>query len=97
MCSVDRLTRAIDNAGSYAVDDAQAFCDERGYRGPAIDKLAQYENFHEDLTAKQAEISRKLESLRSEGRTRSATFHQLLANKLANQNILILLETYGLE
>lgn len=71
--------------------------DVNGYSGDAINKLAKFENFYDDLISKQNEISKELEKLRVEGKTHSVKFKQLLANKMTNNNIMILLKTYGLQ
>lgn len=94
---MNRLTCHMKDSDTYQVPKAMIAHDEDGCKGAAVEKLARYENFHENLLLRQKELSTKLEKLRSEGRTRSATFHQMLAEKLANQNILILLEGSGLE
>jgi hypothetical protein len=89
-----RLTRVLDN-GIYVVDDAKVRHDADGYSGEAITRLAGLENMYEELVSKQEEISKELERLRSEDKMHSVKFKQLLANKLLNNNILILLKTYG--
>ncbi|CEG28839.1 hypothetical protein [Bacillus sp. B-jedd] len=62
-----------------------------------IDRLAQFENFHEALLSQQLELEKELEKLRADDKTRTVRFKQLLANKLTNQNILIQLKTFGIE
>lgn len=93
---MDRLTRALDNNNFYVVDDSKVTHHANGYSGEAINKLAKFENFYDDLLSKQEEISKQLEKLRLEGKTNSVKFKQLLANKLANNNILILFDAYEL-
>jgi len=51
----------------------------------------------DDLAANQNEISKKLEALRDEGKTNLYKFKELMAQKLTNSNMLILLKTYGLQ
>ena len=58
--------------------------------------MAKFENIYDDLISKQSEISKELEKLRLEGKTHSVKFKQLFANKITNNNIIILFETYGL-
>ncbi|MHB9094901.1 MAG: hypothetical protein ACYC21_09520 [Eubacteriales bacterium] len=93
---INRLTRALDSNNLYVVDDTKVQHDVNGYSGDAISKLAKFENIYDDLIAKQSEISKELEKLRLEGKTHSVKFKQLVANKLTNNNILILFKTYGL-
>lgn len=92
---MNRLTRALEN-NSYVVDDTMVQHGVNGYSGDAISKLAKIENMYDHLIRQQNQISEELENLRLEGKTRSVKFKQLLANKLANSNILVLFETYGL-
>ncbi len=91
-----RLTQTKENRDNYVVEENQIQPMESGFSGNAILKLAQYENFHEGLMREQEKISLEMQKLRSEGKTRTVMFKQLLANKLANSQTLILLETYGL-
>lgn len=93
---MDRLTRAMDSNNFYIVDDTKIQHDVNGYYGEAISKLAKFENVNDYLISKQNEISKELEKLRLEGKTHSVKFKQLLANKLANNNIIMLFKTYGL-
>jgi len=93
---LNRLTRALDSNNLYVVDDTKVQHDANGYSGDAIIKLAKFENIYDDLISKQSEISKELEKLRLEGKTHSVKFKQLLANKITNNNIIILFGTYGL-
>lgn len=92
-----RLTRALDSNKLYVVDDTKVQHDENGYSGDAVSKLAKFENFYDDLISKQSEISKELEKLRLEGKTHSVKFKQLLVNKITNNDIMLLFETYGLD
>lgn len=71
--------------------------DVNGYSGDAINKMAKFENFYDELISKQSEIIKELEKLKLEGKTRSVKFKQLLANKITNNNIMILFKTYGID
>jgi len=93
---MNRLTRALDSNNSYVVDDANIQHDVNGYFGDAVNKLAKFENIYDDLISQQSKISKELEKLRLESKTHSVKFRQLLTNKLTNNNILMLFETYGL-
>ena len=92
---MDRLTKILNN-NFYILDDAKIQHDADGYFGDAISKLAKFENIYDDLVSKQNKISKELEKLRLEGKTHSVKFKQLLANKITNNNIMILFKTYGL-
>lgn len=86
----------MDADNCYVVDNSKVQHDVNGYSGDAVTKLAKFENIYDDLLSKQSEITKELEKLRLEGKTRTVKFKQLLANKMANSNIIILFETYGL-
>lgn len=94
---MDRLTKSLDNNNFYVVEESKINQEENGYSGEAIIKLAKFENFYDDLISKQTEISKELEKLKSEDKTHSVKFKQLLANKLNNNSILILFKSYGLQ
>jgi hypothetical protein len=93
---MNRLTRALDSNNFYIVDDTKVQHDVNGFSGDAINKLAKFENIFDDLLLKQSEISKELEKLRLESKMHSIKFKQLLANKITNNNIIILFHTYGL-
>lgn len=93
---MDRLTKTSDTHHFY-VENTKVRQVRDGYSGEAVDRLAMFENVHEDLIAKQSKLSKELEALRSEGKTHSVKFKQLLADKLSGASILILFETYGLK
>ena len=88
--------RALDSNNFYVVDDTKVQHHLNGYSGDAISKLAKFENIYDDLISKQSEISKELEKLRLEGKTHSVKFKQQLADKITNNNIIILFKTYGL-
>lgn len=95
---MERLTRALDSNNLYVVDHTKVQHDVNGgYTGDAISKLAKFENFYDDLLLKQSKISKELEELRLEDKKHSVKFKQLFANKMTNNNVIIILKSYGLE
>jgi hypothetical protein len=89
----DRLKTAI-----YQVDAGLVMLDPSSIaRGPAIDRLAGYENVHVDLLERQAQLAIQLEALRAKGQTKTVQFRELLGEKLMNSHLLNLLKIYGLE
>ena len=86
---MDRLTRVLDNNKFYIVDDDKISREAGGYSGEAVEKLAKFENLCDDLEASQSKISKELEKLRHEGKTKSFKFRELMAKKLTNNNIII--------
>lgn len=80
---MERLTRKqLD--GSWTAASATA----------ALERLAQYESMHEALEAEYLKICTDMERLRSAGRTKSATYRQLLGNKLSMRDLLDCIELY---
>ena len=66
-----------------------------GREEDAAQRLACFEDAYERLTARQREIVDRMEALKAQGRQKSAQFLELFGEKLVNQNILSLWETYG--
>lgn len=62
----------------------------------ALARLAQFEDMAQGLDREQAEIAQRLEQLRSQGREKTVQFRELLAQKLSNANMLLLLERWKL-
>ena len=90
-----RLTRVLNNE-LYIVDDDKVSCDDNGYSGEAISRLARFEDFYDDLVAGQNKISEEMKKLRNEGKTKTVKFRELMAKKMINSNFIILFKTYGL-
>lgn len=90
-----RLTKMLNNE-FYIVDDDKVNRDDIGYSGDAVNRLASFENFYDDLVAEQNKIADQLEKLRNEDKTKSVRFRELMGTKLVNSSILILLKRYGL-
>jgi hypothetical protein len=91
---MSRLTKELSGK-FYIKDENKVQHDENGYFGEAISKLGRLENIYDVLISRQEEISKELEKLRSEGKTHTVKFKQLLVDKINNKNIIILFETYG--
>lgn len=94
---MNQLTTKLDSDRVYCVDVSLVVHDANGCCGDAINKLGKFEDFYDDLITKQEAIARELDQLRLEDKKRTVKFKQLLAEKLTNQNILILFKRYGLE
>lgn len=61
--------------------------------------MTREENFEHMLSDVQANYARtveKMEKLKAEGKTKTATYRELLGNKLLYQNILTMYRVYGL-
>lgn len=92
---MERITKAVDHE-LYVVDNTKIQHGEYGYTGEAVSKLAKFEDMYDNLLVRQGDITVELAKLRMEGKSNSVKFKQLLANKLMNNDIISLFETYGL-
>ena len=86
-----------NSVDGYLVETADIVSIPGGYTGDAIEKLAKFENFYDDLIKGQETLAEELALLRSEGKEKSVQFKELLTKKLVNVNMKILLKNYGLE
>ena len=62
----------------------------------AAEKLAAFETLAEELVARQAQLSARLETLRAEGKTKTAQFRECMGEKLSNSFTLSLFQARGL-
>ncbi len=92
---MERLTKKANDVYYALSEDLSS--DGNICTGKAVDKLAKFENFYEGLNQKFSEIERDMEKLRSEGKTSTVKFKQLLANKLEINNIITILKYNGLQ
>lgn len=60
------------------------------------ERLAAFERMLDDVRRQYAELTARLEQLKAEGKTKSATFRQYLGNKMTCQYVLSLYKDYGL-
>lgn len=79
--------------GTFAVDVAAVCANDDGTAGgAAVDRLGALEDVYEALSARQRELEARIDALKAHGRARSASSQQLLAQKLAIQSTLSLME-----
>ena len=62
----------------------------------ALDRLASFEDFACGLAEEQKRISLRLEQLRGERKEKTVQFRELLAQKLVNNSVILLLERHKL-
>ncbi len=67
---------------------------EQGFGGAAIENWPGWKNLYEDLCRQQERIAGELKALRLAGKQKTVRFRQLLANKVTNQNIIVMLEMH---
>ena len=92
---MDRYTQRIGN--SYYVANEKIIQNDNGCTGDAIEMLAKFENYYNDLILKQEQIIKEMEKLKSENKTHTVRFKQLLANKLNNSSNLLILNQFGIQ
>lgn len=63
---------------------------------PQKARLAAFERMLADAQRNYDELTARLERLKAEGKTKTATFRQYLGNKMTYQYLLSLYEDYGL-
>ncbi|MDO4443040.1 MAG: hypothetical protein Q4B69_04120 [Slackia sp.] len=83
-----RLTSRAED-GSASIDPA--LYDE------AIRRLAAYEDMHDDLEARLADLTEKLEQRKADGTLKGAAGNQLLAQKVALKTTIGMFDIYGIE
>lgn len=83
-----RLTKKSEQ-NKYMIDPLQL--DE------AVERLAIFENIYEDLIKSQGDIHKELEKLRSEDKTKTVKFKELMVKKLTNNNMIIQFNMYGIK
>ena len=94
---MERLTKKTQDGESYFLEKEKVKEGFPGFTGEAVEKLARFEDFYDELQASQDTIAMELEKLRSEGKEKSTKFRELFTKKLMNNSILIQLKSYGLE
>lgn len=61
-----------------------------------MERLEAFEKMLADLQAQYAGVLEKMEELRAQGKEKTVTYRQLMANKLRVQELLSMYEIYGL-
>lgn len=92
-----RMTRLDHASARYWLDRSEIDMAGNSCSGPAVERLARFENACVALLDRQEKIAADLEALRNRGRSNTVSFKQLLAEKLMNQAILVLFKSHGLE
>ena len=92
-----RLTCRLPGETGYRVDAAYGELRDGGWRGPAVDRLAAYENLHETLSERVSAIPAELAQLRAQGREKSVAFRERMAQLLLYQQWLAMARDAGAE
>lgn len=61
-----------------------------------MERIEQFEKMLSEIQKKYKTTLEKMEKLKSEGKNKTVTYRQLMAEKMTLQNILIKYKTYGL-
>ena len=87
-------THKKDEMNVLLIDEVKI---ENGFiSGEAIDLLAKFESFYDDIEKAQNDISLQLDELRSEGKEKTVQFRELFTKKLANNNVMAFLRFHNL-
>ena len=92
---MERMTRQTP-AGAYLVNPDDIKTREDGVSGRAGERLAAFERMQETVRAEQADVSRRLEEMKTAGKTKTVQFRELMVKKLNNAFVLDLFDWYGL-
>ncbi|NLI20030.1 MAG: hypothetical protein GX418_00560 [Clostridiales bacterium] len=92
-----RLTRRLPGETGYRVDAPDGVLRGDGWYGPAVDRLAAYENLQETLSERVRAIPGELAALRAQGREKSVAFRERMAQMLLYQQWLALARDAGAE
>ena len=65
--------------------------------GESVQKLAIFENMCEEFAQDMAILSEKLEKLRSEGKDKTISYKELVAQKLKDTTVLMFFKKHGIE
>lgn len=80
---MERMTCKQADGSHIVAQGAAEFDDDGSLRGPAVERLAAFENVVEALESRHASLAAELEALKARGRMRGATGQQLLAQKIS--------------
>lgn len=94
---MERLTKKDPDDGAYLLEESALAKADGGYAGPAAERLGRFEAFYDDLKVQQEKLAEELEGLRVAGKKNSVKFKELLVKKMTGSNMLVLMQTYGLE
>lgn len=90
---MERMTIAKKD-GRYSVSTDEIECGEETCTGPAIDRLAAYEDMHEAVELQYQQAAEKLEKFKAQGNLKSTTAQTLIAQKLTFANMLGLIDLH---
>ena len=92
---MERFTTLLPGGGYQTASESIAPL-AGGFSGPAIEKLAKYENMQQRLEEEQQRITADMDALKSQGKEKTVKFKELFGRKLANSHVITLLQLHGL-
>lgn len=81
----------------YIMAEDLIFKTDKGFCGKAVDRLAQFEAMFEALVKNQEMMSKELEKMRLEGKSKSLRFKEMMTKKLIESNMIIYFKINGIE
>lgn len=91
---MNKYTKIVDSKNCLIINDIRI---EGNYVfGEAIDRLAKFESFYEEIEKNQIQLSNQLDELRNEGKDKTVEFKELFTKKLVNNNVMAFLRYHGL-
>ena len=76
-------------------DDGYSVPDERSK--DTIQRLGEFEDAYEDLMNSQVQIPKDLEIMRTQGKEKTVSYKETIAQKLINNSIVMFFEKHGLK
>ncbi|GHU22298.1 hypothetical protein FACS1894164_04380 [Spirochaetia bacterium] len=93
---MERLTQLPEKGNEYFVEESTVRKTNKGYSGPAIQRLGIYENALQKLMVRLENIESEVQRYKEDGREKSVLFRELLGKKfLVKEMIDLLLEGNG--
>ena len=91
-----QLTLATRNLQALRLSLALITREKERYDENDAERLAKFEDAYRDLQNSISELPGKLETLRTQGKEKTVTYKELLAQKLINNSILQFFEKHGI-
>ena len=92
-----RFTTTEGPGHPYRVSPDAVTREDAGDTGPAIERLACFENAYEAIERERDKAEAELSKLRAAGKQKTVQFKQLLAQKITHANILSLFAIHGIK
>lgn len=91
-----RITQKRSDGLAFVAPEGSVRRDGEGWAGPAIDRLAVFENLQADLAANQEKYAQEMDALRAAGKEKTARFRELMVFKMTGRSMLDMFTLYKL-